>query len=132
SCRAMAPTPDRKGQLLTAATAYFEGLARKDFDSIPWADTVLFRGPLSPGEAESPLIGRDAVVAFFGALGPNLGEVRIVGHFLKEDLTAIATKAEIGVLKPACVLRVADVFEVDSEGRITAQENHYDPRPALA
>jgi hypothetical protein len=29
------------------------------------------------------------------------------------------------------VLRVADMFEVDSEGRITTQENHYDPRPAL-
>lgn len=128
----MAPTPDRKAQLITAATAYFEGLARKDFDSIPWTDTVAFRGPLTPGGAGSPLIGRDAVLTFFRALGPNLGEVRILDHFLNEDLTAIVTKAEVGVLQPACVLRVADLFEVNAEGRITAQENHYDPRPALA
>ena len=127
----MAPTADRKSQLISAATAYFEGLARKDFDSIPWVDSVLFRGPLSPGGAESPLVGRDAVVSFFRALGPNLGEVRILQHFLNEDLTAIMTKAEVGVMQPACVLRVADLFEVDAEGRITAQENHYDPRPAL-
>ena len=71
------------------------------------------------------------MLAFFNALGPNLGEVRILRHFLTEDLTAIMTKAEVGVLQPRCVLRVADMFEVDSEGRITTQENHYDPRPAL-
>ena len=41
------------------------------------------------------------------------------------------SKAEVGILQPACVLRVADLFEVDTEGHITAQENHYDPRPAL-
>ena len=54
-----------------------------------------------------------------------------MGHFLNEDLTAIVTKAEVGILQPRCVLRVADLFEVDAEGRITSQENHYDPRPAL-
>ena len=127
----MAPTPDRKSQLITAATAYFEGLARKDFDSIPWADTIVFRGPLAPGGAEAPLLGRNSVLAFFNALGPNLGEVRIVGHFLSLDLTSIVTKAEVGVLQLPCVLRIADVFEVDADGRITSQENHYDPRPAL-
>jgi hypothetical protein len=51
---------------------------------------------------------------------------------MNDDLTAIMTKAEVGVLQPACVLRVADLFEVDMAGRITAQENHFDPRPALA
>ncbi|MBC8168119.1 MAG: nuclear transport factor 2 family protein [Bryobacteraceae bacterium] len=127
----MTLTSDRKSNLIAAATAYFNGLATKDFASVPWAETIVFRGPLSPGGAESPLVGRDSVLAFFNALGPNLGEVRIVGHFLNEDLTAIVTKAEVSVLEPTCVLRVADLFEVDAEGRITAQENHYDPRPAL-
>jgi hypothetical protein len=132
TCRAMAPILDRKAQLITAATAYFKGLAQKNFAGVPWADTVVFRGPLGPGGAETPIIGRDAVLAFFSAMGPNLGEVRIVGHFLNEDHTAIMTKAEVGILQPACVLRVVDLFEVDAGGRITAQENHYDPRPALA
>lgn len=127
----MAPSLDRKTQLVAAATAYFDGLARKDFAGIPWADNIVFRGPLAPGGAEAPLMGRNAVLAFFDAIGPNLGEVRIAGHFLKEDLTAIVTKAEVGILQPACVLRVADLFEIDTEGRITSQENHYDPRPAL-
>ena len=127
----MAPTTDRKAQLITASMAFFEALARKDFASVPWADSVLFRAPLVSGGPDVPLIGRDAVLTFFNALGPNLGEVRIVGHFMNEDLTAIITKAEVGVLQPACVLRVADLFEVDAEGQITAQENHFDPRPAL-
>src|SRR6478672_9370591 len=127
----MALTPNRKSQLITAATAYFDGLARKDFGSVPWADAVVFRGPLNPGGTETPLTGKDSVLAFFNSLGPNLGEVRIVGHFLNEDLTAIVTKAEVGIMQPRCMLRVADLFEVDAEGRITSQENHYDPRPAL-
>jgi hypothetical protein len=127
----MASTEDRKTQLITAATAYFRGLAGKDFLSVPWAEAVVFRGPLSPGGAEVPLTGRDTVLAFFSALGPNLGEVQIVGHFFNEDLTAIITKADVGILQPPCVLRVADLFEIDADGRITAQENHYDPRPAL-
>ena len=82
----MAPTTDRKAQLVRAATAYFDGLARKDFASVPWADSVVFRGPLSPGGAGAPLIGKNAVLTFFNTIGPNLGEVRIVGHFLKDDL----------------------------------------------
>jgi hypothetical protein len=36
------------------------------------------------------------------------------------------------VADPPCVLRVVDRFTVDAAGRITQQENHYDPRPALA
>ena len=127
----MLSTPNRKAQLIAAATAYFEGLARKDFAAVPWADAIAFRGPLVPGGAETLLIGKDSVLAFFNAIGPNLGEVRIVGHFLNEDVTAIMTKAEVGILQPACILRVADLFEVDAEGHITLQENHYDPRPAL-
>jgi hypothetical protein len=127
----MGPTTDRKAQLITASMAFFEGLARKDFASVPWADAVVFRAPLVSGGTDVPLIGRDAVLAFFNALGPNLGQVRIVGHFMNEDLTAIMTKAEVGVLQPACVLRVADMFEVDAQGQITAQENHFDPRLAL-
>jgi hypothetical protein len=89
------------------------------------------RSPLAPGGAETPLIGKDAVLAFFSAIGPNLGKVRIIGYFLNEYLTAIMTKAEAGILQPPCVLRLADLFEVDAEGHITSQENHYDPRPAL-
>ena len=77
----MAPTRNRKSQLITAATAYFEGLARKDFGSVPWADAVVFRGPLNPGGTEIPLRGRGSVVDFFTSLGPNLGEVSIIGHF---------------------------------------------------
>ncbi|MBM3796120.1 MAG: hypothetical protein FJW31_19135 [Acidobacteria bacterium] len=72
------------------------------------------------------------MLAFFNAIGPNLGEARIVGHFFNEDLTAIMTKAEVGVVQLPCVLRVADLSEVEAEGQITSQGNHDDPRPAMA
>jgi hypothetical protein len=38
----------------------------------------------------------------------------------------------VHITQPPCVLRVVDRFLVDAEGMIREQENHYDPRPALA
>jgi hypothetical protein len=127
----MAPTADRKAQLIAAATAFFDGLARKDMTFLPWLETVVFRAPLLPGGRRGSDNRQGYCDSLLTALGPHLGEVRIVGHLLSEDLTAIVTKAELAFLQPACTLRVANSFEVDADGRISAQENHFDPRPAL-
>jgi hypothetical protein len=60
-----------------------------------------------------------------------LGEERVLDHYINDDLTAIATRADITIKEPRCTLRVVDRFTVNLEGQITEQENHYDPRPAL-
>jgi hypothetical protein len=52
-------------------------------------------------------------------------------HYFNEDLTVIATWADVGITDRPCFLRVVDRFTVNAEGRITRQENHYDPQPAI-
>jgi hypothetical protein len=126
----------RKAQLRSVADAYFASLARKTFEAIPYAEHVTLRSPLAPPDLAvpyelHPLKGRDAVVAWFRGLGSALGEIRVLDYYYNDDLTAIVVEAEVGITAPRGTLRVADRFTVDPAGRITDQENHYDPRPAL-
>jgi hypothetical protein len=124
-------TTDRRARLIAAAEAYFSGIARKDVSRVPWHDDVHFRGPLAPGFPDA-MRGRPAVLDFFEALYPALGAVEIVDHHVNEAETAVATRANVEITSPRCVLRVIDRFVVDGDGAIIEQENHYDPRPALA
>jgi hypothetical protein len=122
----------RKAQLKAAADAYFQGLAGKDMSAVPWDENVTFRGPLAPGGSERPLQGRKAVLEWFASIYPALGEIRTIEYYINEDLTAVAVRADVGITSPTGTLRVVDRFTVDARGQITRQENHYDPRPALA
>jgi hypothetical protein len=97
---------------------------------VPWHESVLFRGPLAPGYPE-PIQGRQAVESWFSGLYPVLGEVRVIEHYINAACTEIASRAEVAITQPKGLLRVLDRFVVDAEGRITEQENYYDPRPAL-
>lgn len=121
----------RRARLMTAAEAYFAGLARKDVSQVPWHQDVEFRGPLAPGFPDA-IRGRSAVVGFFEALYPALGTIEIIDHHVNEAETAVATRANVEITSPRCVLRVIDRFVVDADGAILEQENHYDPRPVLA
>ncbi len=118
----------RRAQLRAIADAYFKGLAKKDLSAFPYDDNVVLHAPMAPGGATNPVRGKQAVLAFFSALYPALGEVRVIDHFFNEDLTAIFSEAEVGVLNPRATLRVADSFRVNAAGKVTVQENHYDPR----
>ena len=39
--------------------------------------------------------------------------------------------SDVGITNPPCMLRVVDRFTVNADGKITQQENHYDPRLTL-
>ncbi len=65
------------------------------------------------------------------SLCPVLGDMHILEHYFNEDLTVIASRSDVGITNPPCTLRVVDRFTVNAEGKITQQENYYDPRPAL-
>ncbi|MFN2455756.1 MAG: nuclear transport factor 2 family protein [Pyrinomonadaceae bacterium] len=129
-------TVDRKAQLRAVVDAYFDSLAGKDFEAIPYDENVTLRSPLAPPDLAIPyelypLEGRDAVVAWFQALASALGKTKVIDYYYNEDLTAICVEAEVGIVDPPGTLRVADRFTVNAEGKITDQENHYDPRPAF-
>jgi hypothetical protein len=121
---------DRKQVVRAAVEGYFAGLARKDFDLIPYAEDVELRAPLAPGGAHRPISGREQVRSvWWEPLPALLGAVTVGGIYFDDDLTGAMAEAEIEVrLDPPVVLRVADRIDVDGSGRITRQENHFDPR----
>lgn len=121
----------RRAQLKGVAEAYFAGLAQRDVSAVPWAADVTLRSPLAPGGLETPLVGRQAVRDWFAGLYPVLGETKVIEHYFNEDLTVIAVRADVSITNPPSTLRVVDRFTINAAGEITAQENHYDPRPAL-
>jgi hypothetical protein len=57
-------------------------------------------------------------------------EIKVIDHYINESLTGIVAEAEIKItaIDPPAILRVADRFTVNEEGRIGEQENHFDPR----
>jgi len=119
---------DRRRQLHAVARAYFEGLAKKNFDLIPYHDNVSLRAPLAPGGVHKPLLGRENLRKTWWAPLPGLlKEVRVFDTFVNDSLTHVMGKAEVS-LANGVVLRVADLFKVDDVGKILEQENHFDPR----
>jgi hypothetical protein len=121
----------RQAQLKAIAEAYFAGMGKHDMSEVPWDDHVVLRSPLAPGGLDTPLVGRSAVLEWFASLYPVLGAMNVVEHYFNEDLTVIATRSDVGITNPSSTLRVVDRFTIDADGKITEQENHYDPRPAL-
>ena len=118
-------------QYKAIAQMYFDGLAKKDLSGVPWAEDAAFRAPLNPkGGAEVPILGKDHILAFLNPLLPALEKVEVLRHYLSED--GVCTRANVWLATdPPRVLRVVDCFRI-SNGKIVEQENHYDPRPALA
>lgn len=122
----------RVGQLKQVAESYFDSLRNSHFASIPYAEKVALRAPLTPGGVDVPLKGKSEVYEkWWKPLQPALDgvTVTILGQYIHEDLSGIICEVEIRLKTPAVTLRAADRFTVDDEGRITEQENHFDPRP---
>ena len=119
----------RRAQLKSVAEAYFSALERSDFSAIPYADKVTLRTPLTPGGVHKPLVGKAALEEIWWApLKGAIGGVEVLDHYINDDASAICTQVLINIAGTDIVLRVVDRFAVDSEGRITEQENHFDPR----
>lgn len=122
----------RVNQLKEIAEAYFNALRNKTFDAIPYDENAALRAPLTPGGVHSPLSGKTEIrEKWWTPLEPALDGVtiNILGHFIQEDLSGVISEAVITLKAPGVSLRVADRFSVNEEGKITEQENHFDPRP---
>ena len=127
--QALSTASTRRAQLRAVAEAYFTALANKDFTAIPYDENVILHAPLAPGGVHTPLVGKEALrTIWWPPLVPALGAVKVIEHYMNEQLTAIITEAEINTIHPQATLRVADRFTVNAAGKIVEQENHFDPR----
>jgi glyoxylase I family protein len=118
---------ERRATLRAAVEAYFVGLATRDFEAIPFAEDVVLRAPLAPGGSANPLSGRETVRSVWWQPLDGVS-VRVIDYYVNADMTAICAAAEITLPVARATLRVADRFTVDANGKITEQENHFDPR----
>lgn len=122
----------RKEQLKKVAENYFEAFKTKSFDSIPYSEDVVLRAPIAPGGVHSPLKGKQELFTkWWQPLEPALEgvSIKIIDHFYNDSLTGVIAKADFTLAGPGITLRVADLFLVNEEGKITEQENHFDASP---
>jgi hypothetical protein len=107
-----------------------EGLGKKNFNAIPYADNVTLRAPLCPGGSAQPLTGKENLRDIWWAPLPGLlGAVRVLDSYVNRDLTAVTVEFHCEVtLDPPVTLRIIDRFTINADGNITDQENFFDPR----
>jgi len=127
---AIIDTSKRRAQLHAIARNYVtEGLGKKNFDAIPYDEDVSLRAPLCPGGSAVPLAGRERLREIWWAPLPKLvGAVQVLDTFVNDNLTGVAVEFHCSIIEPACTLRIVDRFKVNAEGKITEQENFFDPR----
>jgi catechol-2,3-dioxygenase len=121
-----------KEQLKKVSESYFKGLRDKNFLAIPFSDDIIFRAPLAPGGSGNPIKGKkDLFEKWWKPLEPALdgAGIKIIDHYYNETFTEIVTKAEFTIAVMGAILRVADRFVVNDEGKIVEQENHFDASP---
>ena len=122
----------RKEQLKKVAENYFEAFKTKSFDSIPYSEGVVLRAPIAPGGVHNPLKGKQELLTkWWQPLEPALDgvSIKIIDLFYNDSLTGVIAKADFTLAGPGITLRVADLFVVNREGKITEQENHFDASP---
>lgn len=108
-----------------------EGLGKKNFEAIPYAEDVVLRAPLCPGGSANPLKGKNNLREIWWAPLPGLlGNVQVLDTYVNKNLSAVTVEFHLEVLiNPPVQLRILDRFTVNSEGKIIDQENFFDPRP---
>ena len=106
-----------------------KGLGAKNFDVIPYDENVSLRAPLTAGGVWQPIIGKENLRNEWWAPLPSLiGKTTFIESFVNENETAVAVEFHCEILNPSCTLRIVDCFIVNEEGKITEQENFFDPR----
>jgi len=120
----------RANQLHHLARAYvLDGLGQGNFDAIPYVEDVSLRAPLCPCGSDVPLVGRANLREKWWAPLPQLvAGVEVLDTYVNGDLTAVTVEFLCHIRQPACTLRIVDRFKVNESGRITDQENFFDPR----
>ncbi len=123
-------TTNRKAQLHSIVRAYVEeGLAKGNFDAIPYHEEVELRAPLCPGGSAVPLKGKQQLREIWWKPLPDLVEsCEVVDSFVNEEQTAATVEFYCYIGEPKVKLRIMDRFKINENGEITEQENFFDPR----
>jgi SnoaL-like domain len=120
---------NRADQLHTIGRRYVASLGAGDFESIPYAEDVQLRAPLCPGGSTTPLIGRTNLKETWWAPLPGLvSGVEVIDSYVNKDQSGVVVEFLCSIDAMSCTLRIIDRFTVNDAGKITSQENFFDPR----
>ena len=124
----------KSDELARIATVYVEkGLGGKNFDAIPYDESVSLRAPLNQGGSQIPVTGKENLRNTWWAPLPDLvGEVKVLGVYPNVEESSVAVEFHCEILNPSCWLRIIDRFKINDEGKIYDQENFFDPSPLTA
>lgn len=112
-----------------AADYVTKGLGGKNFEAIPYHESVELRAPIHPEGSGTAMHGRTFIQENWWAPLPDLvASTTLLDTFVNSDLSAVTAEFHCHIADPECTLRIVDRFVVDSEGNILKQENFFDPR----
>ncbi|NND33610.1 MAG: hypothetical protein HKN76_13550 [Saprospiraceae bacterium] len=112
-----------------AKTYVVDGLGGKNFGTIPYHQSVSLRAPLNPGGSAVPITGRDELRNTWWAPLPTLVKgTTFIDSYINAEGSKVTVEFFCDIIEPACRLRIMDRFKIDADGKITEQENFFDPR----
>ena len=116
---------NRETQLHEVVQIYVnEGLAKGNFDAIPYHEAIKLRDPLSPGGAASLLQDKNqAWEAWWKTLPDLVEKCELIDSNIDENQMSITVEFCCYIRKPKVKLRLIDRFLIDDEGKIFYQEN---------
>lgn len=119
----------RAQQLHDLARHYVAALGSGDFDAIPYHDAVELRAPINPGGSEASMKGKNNLREKWWAPLPDLvSGVEVLDTYVNQDLSAVTVEFRCRIDALSSTLRIVDRFQVNADGKITSQENFFDPR----
>ncbi len=121
---------ERKKQLHDLARSYvIDGLGAGNFEAIPYHENIELRAPIHPMGSQQPMNGRSFIKENWWTPLPGLvAGTDLLDTYVNEKLTRVTAEFFCHIKEPACTLRIVDRFTVDNDGKITNQENFFDPR----
>lgn len=121
---------ERRQQLHDIAKTYvLDGLGGKNFDKIPYHEKIELRAPIHPLGSHEAMNGRSFIRENWWTPLPDLVErTELIETYTNDNLTKVVAEFFCYIKEPSCILRIVDRFIVDNKGKITSQENFFDPR----
>ncbi|NND06302.1 MAG: hypothetical protein HKN87_07970 [Saprospiraceae bacterium] len=120
----------RVEQLQSIAKNYVTALGSGNFDLIQYHDQVSLRAPLNSSGPSKPIVGKENIRVEWWAPLPQLVKgTTFIDSYFNKDLTSVAVGFNCDIAQPSCRLRILDRFRIDGDGKITHQENFFDPSP---
>lgn len=121
---------ERRQQLHQLAKSYvIDGLGAGNFNTIPYHENIELRAPIHPMGSQQAMNGRDFIKENWWAPLPELvAGTDLLDTYVNENLTKVTVEFFCHIKNPPCTLRIVDRFTVDENGKITSQENFFDPR----